>query len=173
MNSTGPIATVHGVFVSIDGVGVLITGESGTGKSQIALELISTGHKLIADDVVEIAASGNSLTGSAPEGLRGVLEVNGIGLIDVQRLYGDAAVVDRCKVDMFIDIASSRDQNGVETVFGANETKIFDVRIPGFVLSSERHRDLALLIEISSRIFRDPVSLLDVEDVAEHLAAVR
>ena len=89
-----PIRTMHGVLVDVYGVGLMITGNSGVGKSESALELVKRGHRLVADDVVEVRrVSDSRLTGTAPENIRHLMEIRGIGIIDVYTMYGVASVI--------------------------------------------------------------------------------
>lgn len=98
-----PCISVHGVLLDIYGIGVLITGESGIGKSEAALELIKRGHRLVTDDVVELRkVSDDTLVGSAPDITKHFIELRGIGIVDVKALFGAAAVMDTQQVDMVI-----------------------------------------------------------------------
>ena len=100
-----PMVTRHGVLVDIYGEGVLILGESGIGKSETAVELIKRGHRLIADDAVEIRrVAENRLVGSAPELIRHYMELRGIGVVDVRRLFGTGAVMDTCPITLVANI---------------------------------------------------------------------
>ena len=103
MSSDGK-AVVHAVLVSVFGRGVLITGRSGIGKSACALELIAGGHTLAADDVVELERRGNRLIGYAPAAQRGFLDIRGLGICDVQGLFGDEALVAEQAVDLSVEI---------------------------------------------------------------------
>lgn len=101
-----PCIVIHGVLVDIYGVGVLITGESGIGKSEAALELIRRGHRLVADDVVEIRkVSGKTLIGSAPEMTKHFIEVRGIGIINVKMLFGAESVMEEQNIDLIIRLS--------------------------------------------------------------------
>ncbi len=105
-----PTTTIHGVLVDVYGEGLLITGESGIGKSEAALELIRRGHRLVADDVVEIRRTNDhTLMGSSPAITRHLIELRGIGIIDVKSLYGVECVKDRQKIDLVIKL---EDWNG-------------------------------------------------------------
>ena len=91
---------VHGALVQVQGVGVLLLGPSGVGKSEAALELVARGHRLVADDVVELRPEAGRLIGRAPEAIRHYLEIRGLGILFVPELYGAASVLDECAVDL-------------------------------------------------------------------------
>ena len=100
-----PCISIHGVLVDVYGVGVLITGESGIGKSEAALELIKRGHRLISDDVVEIRkVSDETLIGTAPDITKHLIELRGIGIIDVKTLFGVSSVMDTGNIDLVIEL---------------------------------------------------------------------
>ncbi len=166
MGTTNGSATIHGVLVNVAGVGVLITGESGSGKSECALKLVSCGHKLVADDVIEVSRSGLGLTGSAPRSLRGILAVRDIGLIDIRRLFGKNAVTESTAIDLIVKLVSAVDQLDDGSSFGPGESKMLDVTVPRFVWGSDRNRDLALLIETAARAVRDPQSLVNADQIS-------
>src|SRR5450631_3047929 len=99
------VETAHGVLIEMYGAGVLITGKSGAGKSECALELISRGHSLVADDVVNIECEDGRLFGSAPDNFLGLIEVRGIGIFDVRQLYGDNFLRKRSEVALCIELS--------------------------------------------------------------------
>ena len=147
-----PRVTRHGVLVSVYGMGVLITGDSGVGKSEAALELIRRGHQLVADDVVDICrVSDNRLTGECPEMVRHFMEIRGIGLIDARHMFGIGAV----KPDQVIDLVvhfEPWDENKVYDRLG-NEThftEILGVKIPYFVVPVRPGRNLAAILELAA-----------------------
>ena len=146
-----PITHVHGVLVDVNGVGVLIRGESGIGKSECALELIKRGHIFVADDVVEIQKSrGRYLVGSCPTMLKHYMEVRGLGILDVPLLFGVGATLDETKIDMEVVLTSPNkatlDRLGVEQ----KTSDILGVSIPSLVLPVTPGRNLAILIEVAS-----------------------
>ncbi len=146
-----PITHVHGVLVDVNGVGVLIRGESGIGKSECALELIKRGHIFVADDVVEIQKSrGRYLLGSCPTMLKHYMEVRGLGILDVPLLFGVGATLDETKIDMEVVLTSPSkaplDRLGVEQ----KTSDILGVEIPSLVLPVTPGRNLAILIEVAS-----------------------
>lgn len=140
---------LHGVFMSIYGKGVLLTGESGAGKSEIALELVKRGHQLVADDRVDIKRVHNSLIGIAPQILAGMLEIRGIGIIDVTKMFGANSVLAKHNVDYVIhmekwDINKEYARAGIET----KETKnILDIEVPMITLPVKEGRSMAVIIE--------------------------
>ena len=106
-----PTISVHGTMMNIYGKGVLITGKSGIGKSELALDLINRGHMLIADDLVELAHVNNYIQCSAPENIKGMLEVRGIGIVDIKRIFGGHSFLDSCNLDFIINLVSSDEYN--------------------------------------------------------------
>jgi HPr kinase/phosphorylase len=103
---------IHGALVQVQGVGVLLLGPSGVGKSETALELVTRGHALVADDVVQLARTGEGLVGRAPEHIRHYLEIRGLGILLVPELYGAQAVVPECAVHLLCRL--ERDEPGRE-----------------------------------------------------------
>lgn len=102
-----PVRIVHGVLMQIHGLGVLLTGASGAGKSELALELLSRGHRLVVDDAVEVRTLGHHcLIGSSPALLNGFIEARGLGIIDVHALFGAGATVQRCRIDLVLQLAA-------------------------------------------------------------------
>ena len=148
-----PHVTRHGVLVDVYGVGVLLTGESGVGKSEAALELIKRGHQLAADDVVDICrVADDRLIGESPETIRHFMEIRGIGIIDIRAMYGVGAVVLSKSIDMVIhlekwDSAKEYDRLGLteekETILG--------VEVPYQVMPVKPGRNLAIIIEVAAR----------------------
>lgn len=145
----GRPAIVHGVFVSVLGCGVLIIGEPRTGKSECALELISKGHKLIADDVVEVEKSGGRLFGKAPDRFAGLLEVRGLGIINVRELFGEKSFVSEHGIDLCIEVLEKLTQS-MRIGNSTTEFSFFDVKVPRFALSP--NRNLPLLIETAVKL---------------------
>jgi len=107
---------VHGALVQVQGVGVLLLGPSGIGKSEAALELVARGHRLVADDVVELAHEGGRLRGRAPAPIRHYLEIRGLGILFVPELYGAGAVLDECTVDLLCRLDPDRPSGEFERV---------------------------------------------------------
>ena len=147
-----PRITRHGVLVEIYGEGVLILGESGVGKSETAIELIKRGHRLIADDAVEIKrVTAKKLVGSAPELIRHYMELRGIGVIDVRRLFGVSAVKDEASIDLVVDLEQWRD-GAMYDRLGLEEltTTILDVQVPSVTIPVKPGRNLAVIVEVAA-----------------------
>ncbi len=147
-----PRISRHGVMVEVYGEGILILGESGIGKSETAIELVKRGHIFIADDVVEIKrTSGRTLVGSAPEHIRYFIELRGIGIVDVRRLFGMGAVKPAEKIDMVINIEPWQDgvmydRLGIESQY----TSILGVKVPSLVVPVKPGRNLAVILEVAA-----------------------
>jgi len=144
-----PSDSVHGVFISVFGKGVLITGESGMGKSETALELIRKGHVLIADDRVDVFRVHNRIVGQAPELLKGMLELRGIGIIDVARMFGASALLDSIRIDFIVYLEKWKDGKEYKRV-GIEDQDFMDILgidIPKLIFPVKEGRNLAVLIE--------------------------
>ena len=147
-----PRITRHGVLVEVYGEGILILGDSGIGKSETAIELIKRGHRLVADDAVEIKrVSDKTLVGSAPDIIKHYMELRGIGLVDVSRLFGMGSVKDTEKIDLIIELEPW--QNGkMYDRWGVDEkyTDIMGLNIPTVTIPVQPGRNLAVIIEIAA-----------------------
>ena len=147
-----PRITRHGVLVEVYGEGVLLLGESGVGKSETAIELVKRGHRLIADDAVEIKQIvTRGLVGTAPELIRHYIELRGIGVIDVRRLFGMSAVKEEAEIDMVINLEQWKDgamydRLGLENLY----TTILDVQVPSLTVPVKPGRNLAVIIEVAA-----------------------
>lgn len=147
-----PRITRHGVLVDVYGEGVLLLGESGVGKSETAIELVKRGHRLIADDAVEIKRTAAMLLmGSAPELIRHYIELRGIGVIDVRRLFGMSAVKEETVIDMVINLEQWKDgavydRLGLENLY----TTILDVQVPALTVPVKPGRNLAVIVEVAA-----------------------
>ncbi len=150
-----PRSTLHGVLLDVYGVGVLITGESGVGKSEAALELVKRGHQLVADDVVDVCkVNDNRLTGEAPETIRHFMEIRGIGIIDIKAMFGIGAVTTTKSIDMVIHLENWKENKAYDRLGLTEEyTSIMDVKIPQLVLPVRPGRNLAIIIEVAARNF--------------------
>ena len=147
-----PMVTQHGVFVEVYGEGILILGDSGIGKSETAVELLKRGHRLIADDAVEIRrVSAITLTGSAPELIRHYIELRGIGIVDVCRIFGMGAVKDVEKIDMVIKLENWVEGKTYSRIGDEEEyTNILGIDIPTTTIPVQPGRNLAVVIEIAA-----------------------
>ena len=143
-----PSVTLHGTLVELFGVGVLIQGESSVGKSEAALGLIERGHRLISDDVVRVKKKENYLIGSGPELTRHLMEIRGIGIINVAHLYGAVCVRTDKEIDVVIKLEEWDDQHFYDRV-GLDEKfiDILGVRTPYHILPVKPGRDVVLLVE--------------------------
>ena len=147
-----PTITRHGVLAEVYGEGVLLVGESGVGKSETAIELVKRGHRLIADDAVEIRRSPNGgLVGTAPELIRHYIELRGIGVVDVRRLFGMSAVKFDSAIDMKIQLEMWQDGKVYDRL-GADEhfTSLLDVSVPTLTIPVKPGRNLAVIIEVAA-----------------------
>ncbi len=150
--SLAPRITRHGVLVEVYGEGILILGESGVGKSETAIELVKRGHRLIADDAVEIRkVSNKSLVGTAPSNIRHFIELRGIGIINVSRIFGAGAVKLTEKIDYIINI-EPWDNEKVYDRMGLEEqtTEILGLKIPSITIPVKPGRNLAVIIEVAA-----------------------
>jgi len=151
-----PTTAVHGVLVDIYGVGVLITGNSGVGKSETALELVKRGHRLVADDCVEIRQEDkDTLIGGAPDLIEHLLEIRGLGIINVMTLFGAGAVLSHKKISLIINLElweknKQYDRLGIDD----EKQKIIDTELPRLTVPVRPGRNLAVIIEVASMNFR-------------------
>ena len=147
-----PRVTRHGVLVEVYGEGILLVGDSGVGKRETAIELIKRGHRLIADDAVEIRrVSKKSLVGTAPENIRHFIELRGIGIINARRIFGMGAVKLTEKIDMVINLeiwdkTKVYDRMGMENEY----TEILGLRVPVLTIPVKPGRNLAVIIEVAA-----------------------
>ncbi|MBR2407000.1 MAG: HPr(Ser) kinase/phosphatase [Clostridia bacterium] len=147
-----PRITRHGVLVEVSGEGVLLVGDSGIGKSETAIELVKRGHRLIADDAVEIRrVSSKSLVGSAPENIRHYIELRGIGIVNVRRIFGMGAVKMTEKIDMVIQM-EPWDNNKVYDRMGLENEymDILGITVPMLTIPVKPGRNLAMIIEVAA-----------------------
>ena len=147
-----PRVTRHGVLVEVYGEGILLLGESGVGKSETAIELVKRGHRLIADDAVEIRrVSNKSLVGTAPDNIRHFIELRGIGIINASRIFGAGAVKLTEKIDLIInleiwDVNKMYDRMGLD----GETTPILELEIPSLTIPVKPGRNLAVIIEVAA-----------------------
>lgn len=147
-----PRITRHGVLVEVYGEGVLITGESGAGKSEAAIELIKRGHRLIADDAVEIRKiSDKTLMGNSPSNIRHFVELRGIGIIDARRIFGMGAVKPSEKIDMVIQLEAWDSTKAYDRLGLDNEyANILGVKVPAMTVPITPGRNLAVIVETAA-----------------------
>ena len=148
----GPRMTRHGVLVEVYGEGVLLLGDSGIGKSETAIELVKRGHRLIADDAVEIKrVSATTLVGRAPEIIRHYVELRGVGIVDVRRLFGMGAVKETEKIDLVINLENWQDGKMYDRL-GLEESSmdLLGIKVPMIVLPVCPGRNLSVVIEVAA-----------------------
>ncbi len=151
-NHLAPRLTMHGVLVEVYGEGLLLLGDSGVGKSETAIELVKRGHRLIADDAVEIKrVSDKTLVGTAPEIIRHYVELRGIGIVDVRRLFGMGAVKMTERIDLVINLETWV-QGKMYDRLGLDEetTDILGLKIPSITIPVKPGRNLAIILEIAA-----------------------
>lgn len=151
-----PTTAVHGVLVDIYGIGVLITGKSGVGKSETALELVKRGHRLVADDCVEIRQEDeDTLVGNSPELIEHLLEIRGLGIINIMTMFGAGAVRSNKKISLVINL-EIWDQNKQYDRLGLDEErmKIMDTYVTKLTVPVRPGRNLAVIIEVAAMNFR-------------------
>jgi HPr kinase/phosphorylase len=147
-----PRITKHGVLVEVYGEGVLILGESGVGKSETALELVKRGHRLIADDVVEIRkVSDKTLLGTAPDIIRHFIEIRGIGILDVKNLYGMGAIKMQENINLVINLELWDEKKNYDRLGLVDEfTDILGIRVPALNIPVRPGRNLAIIAEVAA-----------------------
>ena len=150
-HALAPTITRHGGLLDIYGEGVLITGDSGVGKSETAIELIKRGHRLVADDAVELRRVTDKLYGKAPELIRHYMELRGIGVIDVQQLLGTSAVKLESQVDLVVHLERWREDKFYDR-FGLDEEKvnILGLEVPIVTIPVQPGRNLATIVEVAA-----------------------
>lgn len=143
------IQTLHGVLLEVYGHGALITGESAIGKSEIALELIRRGHVLVADDRVDVYRAHNTIYGEAPEILKNLLELRGVGILNIQKMFGFMSTSDRCEVECVINLKHQEYDDEFDRLGLDNQMveSIFGVDIPKIELPVSEGRSIAVVIE--------------------------
>jgi HPr kinase/phosphorylase len=147
-----PRVSMHGVLVEVYGEGILILGESGVGKSETALELVKRGHRLIADDIVEIRrVSDKTLLAAAPENIRHFIEIRGIGILDVKNLYGMGAIKTQENINLVIklelwDKSKNYERLGLDDQY----TDILGISVPSLVIPVRPGRNLAIIVEVAA-----------------------
>lgn len=147
-----PMISRHGVFVEVYGEGIFITGDSGIGKSEAAIELVKRGHRLVADDAVEIKrVSDKTVVGEAPELIRHYIELRGIGIVDVRRLFGMGSIKMSEKIDLVVNLEPWQqgkfyERVGLETEY----TDIMGIKVPALTIPVNPGRNMAVVLEIAA-----------------------
>ena len=146
-----PQITRHGVLMNINGQGVLLLGDSGIGKSETAIELLKRGHRLVADDAVEIRRVSTSLYGTAPEIIQHYMEIRGVGVVDVQQLFGMGAVQSDTEIDLVIQLEQWQDGKFYDRLGLGEETyEMLGVKLPYMTIPVRPGRNLAGIVEIAT-----------------------
>ncbi len=147
-----PRITRHGVLVEVYGEGVLILGESGVGKSETAIELMKRGHRLVADDAVEIKrVSSKTLVGTSPEIIRHFIEIRGIGIVDVQKIFGMGAIKETEKIDLIINLEAWQKGKQYDRLGLVDQhTNILGIDVPSLTVPVRPGRNLAIIFEIAA-----------------------
>ncbi|MBD5100345.1 MAG: HPr(Ser) kinase/phosphatase [Clostridiales bacterium] len=154
-NLLAPTEMVHGSLLDINGVGVLLTGSSGLGKSETAIELINRGHRIIADDAVVVKRVRNELVGKAPEKIKDFIEVRGLGIIDVRSMYGVGAVLESEYINLVIHldkISSLEEYDRLGSM--DNSCEILGVSLPQINVPVLAGRNVAVIVEVATRNYR-------------------
>lgn len=150
-----PSVTEHGVLMEVFGVGILLTGKSGVGKSETAMELIKRGHRLIADDNVIIKEIANELYGTSPDIIRYFMELRGIGIINVKSMYGSGSVLDEKKIQLVIQLENWQQGKEYDRIGDEmSSTSYFGLKVPKLTIPVSPGRNLAIIIEVAARNFR-------------------
>ena len=147
-----PRKTRHGVLVEVYGEGILILGESGVGKSETAIELVKRGHRLVADDAVEIKrVSDKTLVGTSPDIIRHFVELRGIGIIDVKEIFGIGAVKDTESIDMIIHLEPRVEGRNYDRLGMMDEyTNVMGINVPSLTIPVKLGRNLAVIVEVAA-----------------------
>lgn len=161
-------STVHGVLLDVHGVGLLITGKSGVGKSETALELIKRGHRLVSDDIVTVKNEGGRLFGSAPPMIRNLIEIRGLGIIDVSNLFGLASVIGEKEIELVVELeqwmeGGDYDRLGDEIKY----TEIEGIKIPKNKIPVAPGRNLTIIMEVAATSFRSRSLGFNITDEIE------
>lgn len=147
-----PETTIHAGLMDVFGMGVLVRGKSSVGKSETCLDLVIRGHRLVADDVVHIKKLDQSLLGEAPENIRHFMEIRGLGILDIRRLYGIGSVKEAAEVEMVIELEDWDDDVEYDRLgITDHYTEILGVRIPSITVPVKPGRNIAMIIEVAVR----------------------
>lgn len=168
-----PFITRHGVLMEIYGEGVLIMGESGVGKSETAIELLKRGHRLVADDAVEIKkVSSKTLVGSSPEIIRHFIELRGIGIIDVKKIFGMGAVKDTENINLVVNFEHWQEGKNYERLgIDKQYVNILGIEVPSLTIPVSSGRNLAVIIEVAAMNYRQQqMGYNAAEELSERLS---
>ena len=150
-----PLTTVHGVLMDVLGVGILLTGHSGIGKSETAMELIKRGHRLVADDSVIITKVMDSLVGTSPEMIRYFMELRGIGIINIKNMYGSGSILNEKEIELVMEIENWEDGKEYDRLGeGSMYENILGVNVAKHIIPVKPGRNLSIIIEVAARNFR-------------------
>jgi HPr kinase/phosphorylase len=148
-----PTMTIHGVMIGMYGLGILILGESGIGKSECALDLIRLGHRLISDDSVQIKKIGDKLSGSSPEATFELMEIRGLGIINIKDLFGVSAIGKKSRIDLCLELKKWDTMEDIDRLgLTMQNHELFDIKIPKFVLPVSSGRNTTTLVETAIRL---------------------
>lgn len=150
-----PTHVAHGVFVDVFGIGILITGKSGVGKSEIALDLVNRGHRLVADDSVIIKNINDKLIGKSPENIRYYMEIRGLGIINVQQMFGPGAITPSKTIDIIAELSPWEQGKGYERI-GTEEIyeEVLGEKILKIIIPVTPGRNIPIVLETAARKFR-------------------
>jgi len=142
--------SIHGVLLSIDNIGIIIRGKSGIGKSECAAELINKGAKLVADDLIIVTLTDGELVGASPEKIRNLIEIRGIGILNVKDIFGALAVMKESKIHLIIDLIEFNKENKYDRLgYDTVQEKIMSVPLPKIQIPVSPGRNVSTLIEIA------------------------
>lgn len=149
-----PDITLHGVLLEMYGTGVMLLGNSGIGKSECALDLISRGHRIVSDDAVRIKHIGAQLVGSAPDLTKELLEIRGLGIVNIRELFGVSAIAESVTIELAIELKEWQNVENIERLgMEITAEEIFGVSVGKFLLPVSPARNLSILVETAVRIF--------------------
>lgn len=161
-----PEITVHGVCLEVFGIGVLIRGKSGIGKSETALELIKRGHRLVADDAVIIRKIDNRIKGYCPELTQHLLEIRGIGILDINHLFGVGSIRIEQFVNLVIDLEEWNETKEYDRLgFDDNRAEILDVGLPLVTIPVRPGRNIATVVEVATKNYRQKLLGYSIKDL--------
>jgi len=153
--SLAPSTELHGVMLEVFGMGVMITGKSGVGKSETALDLITRGCRLVADDVVEVKRVEDTIRGSCPELIRHFLEIRGVGILDIERIYGVGAVKQFDYIDMVVELETWNPDKEYDRIGLDEETiEILGIKLPKVTIPVKPGRNIAMIVEVAAKNMR-------------------